>query len=382
MTKQRSDSRPIWYLEGTIDDSGELYRVPVTQQPFRIGREQGLELSLPSQVVSSVHAQIIQRSATLHVLDLGSTNGTFVNSTPLKGETPLADGDIVRFATLAFRVGLASDDSLDSLVTSTANIDTESLTKRAEEAQRLQRLLAEEAVTELFQPIVSLAEGRILGYEVLGRGNLQGLPGGVVELFQLAEPNGAEIELSLLLRRHSVATCGTLAGEHCYFLNAHPAELADDILIVSLREARDLWPDLRLAVEIHETAVADPTAIGRLRDQLAELEILLVYDDFGAGQARLLELAEVPPDFLKFDRSLVHGIHQAPTARRQLLRGLVRMARELGIRLIAEGLESQGEVDVCRDLGFEYGQGTLFALPRPCEERRGVLFPPGLEAEP
>lgn len=376
MAKQRSDSRFIWYLEGTLDDSGELYRVPVMRQPFRVGRDQGLELSLPSQVVSSVHAQIIQRAAQLHVLDLGSTNGTFVNKILVDGETPLVDGDIVQFATLAFRVGLTGSDSLDSLVTSTASIDTQSLTKMAEDARRLQHLLAEEAVTELFQPIVSLIEGPILGYEVLGRGNLEGLPGGVLELFHLAETIGAEIELSLLLRRRSVATCGTLAGEHCYFLNTHPAELVEDVLIASLREARHLWPDLRLALEIHESAVADPTAIQRLRDQLAELEMLLVYDDFGAGQARLLQLAEVPPDFLKFDRSLIRGIHRASTARRQLLRGLVTMARELGIRLIAEGLESQGEVDVCRDLGFEYGQGDLFALPRPCEERQGALYPP------
>jgi EAL domain-containing protein (putative c-di-GMP-specific phosphodiesterase class I) len=109
--------------------------------------------------------------------------------------------------------------------------------------------------------------------------------------------------------------------------------------------------------------------------------MLLVYDDFGAGQARLIELAEVPPDYLKFDRSLIQQIHQAPAARHQLLEGLVKMALELGIRLIAEGLENPAEVDICRTLGFDYGQGFLFAVPRSCEERDGVLLPPRLDLQ-
>lgn len=381
MTKHPSDPRIIWYLEGAIDESGQLFRVPVTQQPFRVGRESGLELSLPSQVVSSIHSQIVQRGGHLFVRDLASTNGTFVNKLPVDGEAPLEDGDIVQFATLAFRVGLAEVDNIESVLTSTATIDTRTPAPMDNNARKLEQLLAEEAVTPLFQPIVSLSGDELLGYEVLGRGNLAGLPGGVLDLFRLAELIGAEVELSLLLRRQSVATCGMLAGGHCYFLNTHPGELVDDTLIESLRHARSTWPELRLAIEIHETAVTDPAGIRQLRDELLDLDILLVYDDFGAGQARLVELAEVPPDYLKFDRSLIRHIHQAPRARHQLLAGLVKMALELGICLIAEGLEYPGEVQICRTLGFDYGQGFLFAVPRPCEERDGVLFPPRLQLE-
>ena len=108
--------------------------------------------------------------------------------------------------------------------------------------------------------------------------------------------------------------------------------------------------------------------------------MLLVYDDFGAGQARLVELAEVPPAYLKFDRSLIKEIDLAPVARARLLEGLATMALELDISIIAEGLERQEELDFCRNLGFSYGQGYLLARPKAYEERDGQRMPPPLSS--
>ena len=93
----------------------------------------------------------------------------------------------------------------------------------------------------------------------------------------------------------------------------------------------------------------------------------LAYDDFGAGQARLVVLTEVPPDFLKFDRGLVGGIEQAPASRMKLVEGLVTVAADLGIATIAEGIESEGEKATCRQLGFSYGQGYHLGRPAPAE---------------
>lgn len=370
----------IWYLEGAVDETGQIFRVPVTQLPFRVGRETGLELSLPSQVVSSQHAELLLEAGRLTVRDLGSTNGTFVNKIPVESQSPLQDGDILQFATVAFRVRSTEATAIESLLSSTATIDTKLTARITANLHKLKTLLEEEAVTQLFQPIVSLDNREILGYEVLGRGNLEGLPGGVHELFQLAEPIGAEVELSLVLRRRSVAACGSLAGNHTYFLNTHPAELVDDTLVQSLRETREQWPDLQIAVEIHESSVTDPATIQELQQELNALDMLLVYDDFGSGQARLLELADVPPAYLKFDRGLIRDIHTAPPARLRLLEGLVKMAQELEIDIIAEGLEQQEEVDMCRKLGFPWGQGFLLAVPKPFEEHQGERVPPPLGA--
>jgi EAL domain-containing protein (putative c-di-GMP-specific phosphodiesterase class I) len=86
----------------------------------------------------------------------------------------------------------------------------------------------------------------------------------------------------------------------------------------------------------------------------------LAYDDFGAGQARLLELSEAPPDFLKLSMRLIHGIDQAPSSRHRVLRSLVALARDLGTKTIAEGIETPGEAAVCADLGFDLAQGYHF----------------------
>ena len=94
----------------------------------------------------------------------------------------------------------------------------------------------------------------------------------------------------------------------------------------------------------------------------------LAYDDFGGGRARIRELGDVPPDYLKFDIGLVSGIDKAPTSRVRLISGLVTTARDLDILTIAEGIETQAEADICSDLGFAFGQGYLFGHPKPIDQ--------------
>ena len=139
-------------------------------------------------------------------------------------------------------------------------------------------------------------------------------------------------------------------------------------LVESLEELRALCPHLALILEIHESALALPTLLGQLQSRLTELKIGLAYDDFGAGQARLIELAEVPPNFLKFDRRFVSGIDQAPQSKRRLLASLVAAARELGVETIAEGAETESEAESCRRAGFSHAQGFVFGRPLPVGE--------------
>ena len=89
----------------------------------------------------------------------------------------------------------------------------------------------------------------------------------------------------------------------------------------------------------------------------------LAYDDFGAGRARLRELAEAPPHYLKFDRSLIRGLDRASQSRRSLVRSLVSLAGDLEIETVAEGLETEAEAEICQELGFDFGQGLLFGAP-------------------
>jgi EAL domain-containing protein (putative c-di-GMP-specific phosphodiesterase class I) len=97
------------------------------------------------------------------------------------------------------------------------------------------------------------------------------------------------------------------------------------------------------------------------------MEIGLAYDDFGAGQARLTELAEVPPDFIKLDRSLIRDIDRG-IARQDVIKALNKVCADLEVESIAEGIETEAEAAICRGLGSRYGQGFLFGRPE-CLEK-------------
>ena len=116
-------------------------------------------------------------------------------------------------------------------------------------------------------------------------------------------------------------------------------------------------------LEVHEGVVVDVDTMRWLREQLNELEIGLAYDDFGAGQARLNELAEVPPDFIKLDRSLVRDIDRS-IARQDMIQALNRLCEDLEVESIAAGIETEREAAVCRRLGCRFGQGFLFGRPQ------------------
>ena len=124
-------------------------------------------------------------------------------------------------------------------------------------------------------------------------------------------------------------------------------------------------PTRPLILEIHEATATRSEQMRQLRSVLQELQIGLAYDDFGAGQARLVELADVPPDYLKFDMSLVQGIGSATVERQKMVESLVQMTHELGIIPLAEGVEEQVDHDVCRQMGFSCGQGYLYGRPEP-----------------
>jgi EAL domain-containing protein (putative c-di-GMP-specific phosphodiesterase class I) len=139
-----------------------------------------------------------------------------------------------------------------------------------------------------------------------------------------------------------------------------------------MRELREDLPDLRMTLEIHEAAVTDTHLIRDLYATLRELDVGLAYDDFGAGQSRLLELADVVPDYLKFDMEFIRSINLAPAERLKVVATLVRMASELGATPLAEGIETEGEAQTCEQLGFVLGQGYYFGRPAAARDYVGL----------
>ena len=110
--------------------------------------------------------------------------------------------------------------------------------------------------------------------------------------------------------------------------------------------------------------MTDPKTMRLIRERTSDLNIGLAYDDFGAGQSRLMELVEVPPDYLKLDMSLVRDIDRSPK-RQDLVRALVSVMCDLGIEVIAEGIERGEEAEACAQLGCSLGQGYYLGRPAP-----------------
>ncbi len=351
----------LWVLESETREAGGCHLNPLKPLPFRIGRAAGLSLVLPSAHVSKLHAEIYSDGLALRIRDLGSRNGTFVNRQAVT-DAALHEHDVLHIGSHEFRVVRVVPEQDPS---DTAPLGDHALAGPVQVVELIRR----SALTALFQPIVNLPTREIAGYEALGRGCHNGLPENPVELFDLAGAIGPEMqaELSRLFRHKAVELARERPGP-LLFLNTHPADLETPGLLESLAELRAYAPGVKLVLEIHESALAQPDLMAWLHSELREIGVSLAYDDFGAGQARLFELAEAPPEFLKFDRRFVTGLDHAPESRQQLVRSLVAAVRELQVKTVAEGVETTAEAEACARAGFLLAQGHHFGLPRAAGE--------------
>ena len=118
-----------------------------------------------------------------------------------------------------------------------------------------------------------------------------------------------------------------------------------------------------MTIEIHESAVPPVDFLRSLQERLKEINVQVAYDDFGAGQTRVVELMETPPDVVKFDIQFVRGLQVASQQRLNSTKALVKMIKDLGALTLAEGVETVMESEICKDIGFDLAQGYLFGRP-------------------
>src|SRR5438034_8219912 len=353
----------VWSLVGMVHLSDRISMIDLRPLPFRIGRRPALHLTLPMESISTEHAEFYESGETLRLRDLGSTNGTFVNRLRIE-DAAVNDGDVVHFADAQFQVVASPAPQRRPTAVVPGLPSPQPLLS---DTVKLRDLLRQGTVCIAFQPIVELPGRRVVGYEALGRGRHPGLPEGPIELFRTAAALGAEVELSQLFRRKLIETLASRSDYPSVFVNMHPAELAHAGLVESLTAMPRGAPHVEFTVEIHEAAIVNVPGVVALRASLRERGIRLAYDDFGSGQARLLDLGEAPPDLLKFDIRFIRGVNEAPASRRRLLKSLVDIVRDLGPEPLAEGVETAEEAQACEEIGFTRAQGYLFGRPMPVE---------------
>jgi diguanylate cyclase (GGDEF)-like protein/PAS domain S-box-containing protein len=233
-----------------------------------------------------------------------------------------------------------------------------------------------------YQPVVSLASGRITGVEALVRWRRDGRLVGPSEFVPIAEDTGLIVPIGAWVMRtasRQVAQWQQLPGHQDLTLavnvsarqieHPHFTPLVSEVLNGSSLRRGTLW------LEITESLLLDDlnTATEHL-ERLARMGARLALDDFGTGYSSLSYLRRFPVESVKLDRSFVAGIG-ADAEDSAIVTAVIELARALGKRCVAEGIETEQQYALLRDLGCDFGQGYLMSRPVPAEELRELLVP-------
>jgi PAS domain S-box-containing protein len=243
--------------------------------------------------------------------------------------------------------------------------------KRLQLETDLRRALESDEFRVHYQPLVRLETGQIVGFEALTRWQR---PQGIVmpgDFIAVAD----EIDLILPINRKLLhEACEQLRRWHALFPSDSPLFMS-----VNVTSKQFTAPDLAVQIgnilrqtgidpncvelEITENvAMADAERSAVVLSQLKALGVRLSIDDFGTGYSSLARLQRFPVDTLKIDRSFVSAMHRDQETH-EIVRIIIALAHNLRLKVVAEGIEVQRQVDVLRQLGCEVGQGYLFSKP-------------------
>jgi EAL domain-containing protein (putative c-di-GMP-specific phosphodiesterase class I)/GGDEF domain-containing protein len=242
--------------------------------------------------------------------------------------------------------------------------------ERSRKIADLKTLLREGAVFMEYHPIIVTGTEAIYGYEALARGRRSGLRSPEV-LLEVASEANLLWELSRLLRKRAVEGIkGELEKGQFLFLNVDPHDFNDP-------EFRDLTPE-SLGVDFPEQIVLEITERTAIRDYPQFQEYIKVFrergfkfavDDAGSGYAGLGSIANLDPDYIKLDISLISNI-DTNFLKQNLVETLMRFAENHGVMVVAEGVERREEFEAVKQLGVHLTQGFLFHKPQTAGIRR------------
>ncbi len=354
-----------WSLEA-VADAGRKWLVTIESVPFVIGRAYDCDLKLIDDRISRHHCEIRISSDLLWIRDLESTNGTYVNKNKIKHAELLEPNDIISIEKYKFKVKSVHASTSTTTHETKHSTITQDIKNLSYFEPKLQMLLQDRNVIPHFQPVARFSDMTEVGYEILGRVDDEELPSNPSELLDMAACLGLASDLSSLFREVGVEIGKNLPGSPLLFVNTTQLEIYEiDVLLESLQRIRDIAPLNKIVLEINEKAATDTNEFPQLRDALGKMDMGLAFDDFGVGQTRLVELSNISPDYLKFDISLIRQINLAPKRLHQMISTFIKASQDLGILTLAEGIECSEEAEVCKQLGFDLGQGYFFGRPAP-----------------
>jgi diguanylate cyclase (GGDEF)-like protein len=210
-----------------------------------------------------------------------------------------------------------------------------------------------------FQPIVDPRTGAVRAYEALARARHPLFKNATV-LFEAAVQSGNLWRLGRLCREIALASKPTLPAGAKLFLNLHPGEIDDPDLVTW---GSKLGGSDRVVLEITERAsIPDFRRFRNTARALSTRGFQFAIDDLGAGYASLNAVAMLEPSFVKIDMTMVRGI-EASKRKQRLVRRMVEYANDVGIKVVAEGVETEGEARCVGEIGCHLAQGYFFGKP-------------------
>ncbi|MGE0224406.1 MAG: EAL domain-containing protein [Acetobacteraceae bacterium] len=234
-------------------------------------------------------------------------------------------------------------------------------------AEELAEALQWDQIVAQFQPKVSLADGHVVGMEALARWphpTARLVPPDV--FIPLAEQNGLIVPLTFRILRQALEACRRWRAQFpacSVAVNISPLVLADPGLpeeIERILHDTGLGPGALVAEITESTVIANPLVAAEVLTRLRIKGVSLSIDDFGTGHSSLLTLLRLPFSELKIDKSFTQHCDTEPDAWK-IVRATISMARELGLTVVAEGIETERIEAMLREAGCDVGQGWLFA---------------------
>lgn len=244
-------------------------------------------------------------------------------------------------------------------------------------AAALQGAVDRGEIEAFYQPQIDLRSGRMVAFEALSRWNHSQL-GSIspTEFIPIAESNGLIHEIGDYMLDHGCECAAEWQGRGTPIeiaVNVSAKQLAADqfyVRVVEILQRRSLDPQT-LTLEITESQlIVDIVDAAERLERLRALGVGVSIDDFGTGFSSIEQLLALPANELKIDRSL---IQEENTASQNLISGIVDLVRARGVRVVAEGVETQSQLDRARSLNCDRAQGFLFAKPAPKSELRMLL---------
>lgn len=228
------------------------------------------------------------------------------------------------------------------------------------------KLLQDEDIHTQFMPIVDLRDGMPLGWEALARGPENTPFFSPAALFGYAEETDTVFRLEHICRKRALEHLRYLKPHQKMFINIDPRAIDDPYLLrgdlIKLLEQTKLNPH-NIVLEITERhAISNYSVFRKIIEEYRKKGYLVAVDDAGAGYSSLESITEIYPDFIKLDMSLIRNIDVDPI-KQALLETIVQFAEKVKCKIIAEGIETERELESLMELGVTYGQGFYLGSP-------------------